>query len=54
MQPLPRATRITLGILVALIFLVPFVNFLAPVIGAAMAVHLVHARPTPMIKEPIA
>ena len=54
MQPLPRATRITLGILVALIFLVPFVNFLAPVIGAAMAVHLVHTRPTPMIKEPMA
>lgn len=54
MQPLPRATRIALGLIVALIFLVPFVNFLAPVIGAAMAVHLVHARPSPAVKEPAA
>lgn len=45
MTPLPRSTRIGLGLIVALLFLIPFVNFLAPVIGAAMAVHLVHRRP---------
>lgn len=43
MAPLPRGTRIALGVIVAVLFLVPFVNFLAPVIGAAMAVHLTHA-----------
>ena len=44
MRPLARPTRIALGLIVALLFLVPFVNLLAPVLGAAMAVHLVHAR----------
>lgn len=47
MTPLARRTRIGLGLIVALLFLVPFVNLLAPVIGAAMAVHLVHARKGP-------
>lgn len=47
MHPLARSTRIGLGLIVALLFLVPFVNLLAPVLGAAMAVHLVHARPVP-------
>lgn len=44
MHPLKRSTRIGLGLIVALLFLVPFVNLFAPVLGAAMAVHLVHAR----------
>ena len=39
---LGRVRRIALGLLIALMLAVPFVNFLAPVLGAAMAVHLVH------------
>ena len=39
---LGRARRFVLGLIVAALFLVPFVNLLAPVIGAAMATHLVH------------
>ncbi|QJB67888.1 hypothetical protein HF685_13880 [Parasphingorhabdus halotolerans] len=41
---LPKMTRFGLGIITALLLAVPFVNFLAPVLGAAMATHLVHSR----------
>lgn len=39
-----RGRRALMGILVAGIFLLPVVNLLAPVLGAAMATHLYHAR----------
>lgn len=42
--PLSGLTRFALGGIVAGMLLVPFVNLLAPVIGAAMATHLVHSR----------
>lgn len=41
---LPRGTRWALGTLSAAAFLVPVVNLLAPIVGAAMAVHLIHLR----------
>ena len=40
--PLGAGTRFALGGVVAALLIVPFVNFLAPVIGAAAATHLVH------------
>ena len=46
MTPLPKATRFALGLIVALLFLVPVANLLAPVVGAAMAVYLMHQRKT--------
>ena len=43
--PLPGfATRTLLGAVVVALLLVPFVNLLAPVLGAAAATHLVHRR----------
>jgi CysZ protein len=42
--PLGTLTRFTLGGIVAGMLLVPFVNLLAPVLGAAAATHLVHGR----------
>ncbi|GAA0478974.1 EI24 domain-containing protein [Parasphingorhabdus litoris] len=39
---LSKLTRFGLGLAIALLMAVPFVNFLAPVLGAAMATHLVH------------
>jgi uncharacterized protein involved in cysteine biosynthesis len=42
--PLSGLTRFALGGIVAGMLLVPFANLLAPVLGAAMATHLVHAR----------
>ncbi|WP_390547546.1 EI24 domain-containing protein [Qipengyuania sp. MTN3-11] len=42
--PVGAATRFVLGGLVAAMLAVPFVNFLAPVLGAAAATHLVHRR----------
>ena len=43
--PLPGfATRTALGTVVVVLLLVPFVNLLAPVLGAAAATHLVHRR----------
>ena len=43
--PLPGfATRTLLGAIVVALLLVPFVNLLAPVLGAAAATHLVHRR----------
>lgn len=44
-QPrLDRAARWSLGALSAASFLVPVVNLLAPIAGAAMAVHLLHLK----------
>jgi uncharacterized protein involved in cysteine biosynthesis len=42
--PLDRAARWSLGALSAASFLVPVVNLLAPIAGAAMAVHLLHLK----------
>ena len=41
---LPKAQRFLLGLIAALLLAIPFVNFLAPVLAAAMATHLVHGR----------
>jgi CysZ protein len=43
-SPLSALTRFALGGIVAGMLLVPFLNLLAPVIGAAAATHLVHGR----------
>ncbi len=40
--PIDVGTRFALGGIVAILLTVPFVNLLAPVIGAAAATHLVH------------
>ena len=46
--PLPWfATRTALGAVVVALLLVPFVNLLAPVLGAAAATHIVHRRRKP-------
>lgn len=42
--PLSGLTRLALGGIVAAMMLVPLINLLAPVIGAAAATHLVHDR----------
>lgn len=42
--PIPAITRFLLGLLVAGLLAVPFVNLLAPILGAAAATHLVHRR----------
>lgn len=39
-----RPSRFTLGAAGTALFFVPFVNFVAPVLGAAMATHLFHRR----------
>lgn len=39
-----RGRRFTLGLAVTGLFVLPVVNLLAPVIGAAMATHMFHAR----------
>ncbi len=44
LPPLDAGTRYALGLGAALAFLVPVVNLLAPVFGAALAVHMVHRR----------
>ena len=36
---------LALGGVVAALLMVPFANFLAPVLGAAAAAHLVHRKP---------
>tara|TARA_R110000824_G_scaffold209_3_gene941 strand:+ start:7269 stop:7949 length:681 start_codon:yes stop_codon:yes gene_type:complete len=41
---LPKLERFFLGLITALLLAIPFVNFLAPVLGAAMATHLVHGK----------
>lgn len=43
-RPLLRGERWWLGLFPALLFLVPFLNLLAPVFGAALAVHMLHGR----------
>ncbi len=40
--PVGRGERLLLGAVIAAMLAVPFVNFLAPVLGAASATHLVH------------
>ena len=42
--PLSRLTRFALGGIVTAMLLVPLLNLLAPVLGAAAATHLVHSR----------
>ena len=42
--PLGKPTRFALGGIVAAMLAVPFVNFIAPVVGAAAATHMVHRR----------
>jgi CysZ protein len=41
-----RQAHFAIGLLIALIFLVPFVNLLAPLLGAAMATHVFHTSAT--------
>jgi CysZ protein len=42
--PLDRGARWSLGLLSAAAFLVPIANLLAPILSAAMAVHILHLR----------
>ncbi|MBS0475828.1 MAG: EI24 domain-containing protein [Proteobacteria bacterium] len=42
--PLSGSERFMLGLVVALLLLVPFANFLAPFLGAAAAAHLIHRK----------
>jgi len=42
--PVDRTERFLLGGVIAALLAVPFVNFIAPVLGAAAATHLVHRR----------
>lgn len=44
LAPLATRDRHLLGLVVAGLFVIPGVNLLAPVIGAAMAVHMLHGR----------
>lgn len=44
---LDRTARWSMGLLSAATFLVPVANLLAPVLGAAMAVHMIHLRKGP-------
>ncbi len=44
LAPLGRAERFLLGGVIAAMLALPFVNFLAPVLGAAAATHLVHCK----------
>lgn len=41
---LPKVRRFFLGLIAVLLLAIPFVNFLAPVLAAAMATHLVHGK----------
>lgn len=50
-MPLSRGGRWTLGALSAAAFLVPVANLLAPIVGAAMAVHLFHLGRTGPIED---
>jgi CysZ protein len=43
-SPLSRSQRLLLGGVISALFIVPFINFLAPFIGAAMATHLHHRK----------
>ena len=42
--PVSRGERLALGGVIAALLVVPFANFLAPVLGAAGAAHLVHRK----------
>lgn len=42
--PLRPLERFALGLIVALLLLVPFANFIAPFLGAAAAAHLIHRK----------
>ncbi|WP_423141404.1 EI24 domain-containing protein [Parablastomonas sp. CN1-191] len=42
--PLGAGQRFVLGGIAAAMLLVPFVNLLAPIVGAAMATHMIHRR----------
>jgi len=44
MAPLARRDRLALGLVGSVLFLIPVVGLFAPVIGTAMAVHMLHAR----------
>lgn len=46
-QPLGRLERLLLGGIVTALLTVPFANLLAPIMGAAMATHLVHRKGKP-------
>ena len=46
LPPLPRGGRWLMGLVSALLFLVPLVNLLAPIFSAAMAVHMLLGRKT--------
>lgn len=41
-----RGPRAMLGLIVTGLFFVPFLNFLAPILGAGMATHMFHGRRT--------
>jgi CysZ protein len=45
-SPLSAGQRFILGGIVAALLIIPFINLLAPFIGAAMATHLVHRKGT--------
>ncbi|HEX7876839.1 MAG TPA: EI24 domain-containing protein [Sphingobium sp.] len=42
LPPIPRLSRWLMGLVSALLFLVPLLNLLAPIWSAAMAVHMLH------------
>ncbi len=42
--PIPAISRFLLGLTVAGLLAIPFINLLAPILGAAAATHLVHRR----------
>ncbi len=44
LHPIPQRTRWLMGLVSALLFLIPVVNLLAPIWSAAMAVHVLHGR----------
>jgi CysZ protein len=44
LPPIPRSRRWAMGFVSALLFLVPVANLLAPILSAAMAVHVLHGR----------
>ncbi len=48
------ATRLALGAITAGLAIVPFVNLLAPVLGAAAACHLVHRKAAKTVTSPSA
>lgn len=43
-KPLSSRDRLLLGLVPALLFVIPIVNLTAPIVGAALAVHLFHRR----------